>query len=234
MKKNKVKRKAYFRFIKTIIKIFVRKPKIINLNEEALDENAIYLSNHVGALGPVKHELCFTHNFKFWGTHEMVFKFKDRWKYLANDYFYRKKHHKKITAKLIATIVFPFVSIFYKGMELIPTYTNGKLMKTIEQSSDYLKDGNSIIIFPENSYDGYHEKLTEYFAGFILLAKYYYKKTKHNIKIYNMYVRKKDNTLIVDKYITVEEILRDERDIRETANSFKDRANQLAEMEKKK
>ncbi len=49
-----------------------------------------------------------------------------------------------------------------------------------------------------------------------------------------MYVRKKDNTLIVDRYITIEDILRDERDIREIANSIKDRANQLAEIEKEK
>lgn len=226
--KNKVKRNLFFRIIKGILKIFVRKPKVITENE-ILDTNAIYLSNHAGATSPVKHELYFPHNFKFWGTHEMVFTYRERWKYLAYNYLPKKKHYGKGISKFLATIILPFVSIFYRGMELIPTYKDARLLKTLRDSIEYLNQGNSIIIFPENSSDGYHDVLTEYFAGFLMLAKQYYKKTGHNIKIYNMYLRKKDNILVIDKPICIEEILKDKRDIREIANDFKDRANELSQ-----
>lgn len=223
---NKVKRKPFFRFVKWVLRLFVRKPKIITDNE-TLDPNAIYLSNHVGATAPIKHELYFPYNFKFWGTHEMVCTLKERWRYLAYNYLPKKKHIGKFMSKIIATIILPFVSGFYRGLQILPTYTDGKLLKTMHDSTDYLKQGNSIIIFPEDSSEGYWDTLKEYFAGFLLLAKHYYKYTNHNIKIYNMYFNKKNNTLAIDTPITIEEILKDKRDIREIANTFKDRANEL-------
>lgn len=219
----------FFRFVKKIMKIFVRKPKVINLNG-GLEENAIYISNHVFSLAPVKHELYFPIEFKFWGTHEMALTWKQRWNYLANEYFY-VKHGNKFLAVLLATLSFPFVTIFYNGIKLIPTYPNGRMLKTIKDSADYLSNGKSIIIFPENAKDGYKDKLTEYFAGFLTLAKHYYKKTNHNIKIFNMYFRRQDNTLIIDKCTDIETILNDGRDFKIIANEFKDKANELAKIQ---
>lgn len=220
----------FFTFVKRIVSLFVKKPKVINQNG-ILDKNAIYISNHVFSLAPIKHELYFPHTFKFWGTHEMALNYKDRWNYLANEYFYTK-HGNKFLAVLLATLSLPFVTVFYKGIKLIPTYSSGKMLKTIKDSTEYLKKGRSIIIFPENAKDGYKDKLTEYFAGFLTLAKYYYKQTNHNIKIYNMYFRRQDNTLIIDKPITIQEILDDGRDMKEIANEFKDKANLLATVQK--
>ena len=45
-----------------------------------------------------------------------------------------------------------------------------------------------------------------------------------------MYYRKKDNTLLIDKYTTIEEILKDKRDMRVIANDFRDRANSLVNI----
>ena len=63
-----------------------------------------------------------------------------------------------------------------------------------------------------------------------MLGKNFHKEHGKNIKIYNMYYRKKDNTLIVDKYTTIEEILKDKRDLRVIANDFRDRANAIANV----
>ena len=70
--------------------------------------------------------------------------------------------------------------------------------------------------------------LKEYYAGFLLLAKKYHHQTRRDLKIYNMYYRKKDNLLIVDKGYSVLDLIKDPRNIRIIANEFKDRANQLA------
>ena len=232
MEKNKDKkkplRKPFFRFVKGFLRLFIRKPKLINANEDGLDENAIYITNHVGASVPLRMELYFPHEFKFWGTHEMVFTYKERWTYLRTTYFRDKKHNSQFVANLKGTFALPFLSGFYRGMQLIPTYPDGRLLKTIRYSTDFLSKGYSVIIFPENSSDGYHDVLTHYFAGFLMLGKNFHKEHGKNIKIYNMYYRKKDNTLIVDKYTTIEEILKDKRDLRVIANDFRDRANAIA------
>ena len=228
--KRKSLRKPFFKFIKGILKIFIRKPKVLNANEDGLDENAIYITNHVGASVPLRMELYFPHEFKFWGTYEMVFTYGERWKYLRTTYFHDKKHNNKFVANIKGTLALPFLSGFYRGMQLIPTYPDGRLLKTIRYSTDFLGKGYSVIIFPENSSDGYHDVLTHYFAGFLMLGKTFYKEHGKNIKIYNMYYRKKDNTLLIDKYTTIEEILKDKRDIRVIANDFRDRANAIANI----
>ncbi len=232
-KKKKPIRSPLFRCFKGFLKIFVRKPNIVNLND-TLEEGAIYITNHVGAVVPLKLELYFPHNFKFWGTHEMVFTVKERWKYLATIYFPNKKHKSKFASKVLATLVTPFMSIFYKGSKLIPTYTDARTLETIKYSCKFLEEGNSIIIFPEDSHDGYHDVLKQYFAGFVLLAKQYYKKYGKDVKIYNMYYKKKSNTLVIDKYVTISELLKDNQDIRQIANKLKDKANNLANIEYKK
>ena len=217
-------RKPFFRFFKMILKIFKRKPKVINFNDK-LEESAIYLSNHSGASGPLTHELYFPINFRFWGTHEMVGSIKERYRYLSQIYFYQKKHINKYLSKIIAFFATPILYLFYKGMQIIPTYTDSRLRQTLEESYIELNKGNSIIIFPENSSSGYHKELIQYFAGFLLLAKMYYKKFGRSLKIYNMYYCKKQNKLIIDKCIDYAELIG--QDDKELAEVFKNKANQL-------
>lgn len=220
-------RKPFFRFIKSILRLFIKPPKIHNRND-SLAEGAIFICNHVGSTVPLKLELYLRQPFKFWGTYEMTISSNARYDYLANNYFHKKKHNPKAVAHLKAFFANPFVGMFYKGMQLIPTYQDGRLLKTIKYSMNYLNANKSLVIFPENSSDGYHEVLTEYHAGFLFLAKHFYQKTKRNIPIYNMYYRKKDNTLVIDKVYTIEDLLSDSRDIREIAADFKNRANELS------
>jgi len=224
---NSSERKPFFRFIKHILRFFIKRPTK-SIDETHLEDGAIYICNHVGSTVPLKLELYFLKKFKFWGTFEMTFSYKERWKYLANNYFYLKKGNPKAMAIIKATFAAPFVGMFYKGMQLIPTYRDGRLLSTIKYSIDYLKDNKNIVIFPENSSDGYHQVLKEYYAGFLLLAKKYHHQTSRDLKIYNMYYRKKDNLLIVDKGYSVLDLIKDPRNIRIIANEFKDRANQLA------
>lgn len=222
-------RKPFFRFIKRILRCFVKKPKVIGL-ESDFQDGAIYICNHVGATAPLKLELYFPRRFRFWGTYEMTFSFKERWKYLAHVYFYQKKHNSKFVSLIKATLACPFIGMFYKGMNLIPTYADARILGTIHQSVEYLNDNNSIVIFPENSSDGYHDVLTEYYAGFLFLAKHYHRQTKKKIRIYNMYYCKKSNSLFYDASFTIDQLLKDGRNIREIANDFKDRANDLAKV----
>lgn len=52
------KRGKFFTFFKGFLRIFTRKPKIINLNDK-IEDRAIYLSNHSGSSGPFTLEMFF-------------------------------------------------------------------------------------------------------------------------------------------------------------------------------
>lgn len=225
--KKKNNKKPFFRFIKCILRIFKRKPKIINLNDEELEDGAIYLTNHCAASGPLMYELYFPKLFRFWGTYEMCGNLKQRWGYLANIYFPNKKHFPKWISKIFATFATPFMHMFYKGMQVIPTYPDSRLRTTLKTSFEELDKDINLIIFPENSSDGYHAELKEYFAGFLLLAKYYYKYRGKNLKIYNMYYCKKKNKLIIDKAVYYLDLIKGNKTAKEIANDFKERVNNL-------
>ena len=226
------KRKPFFSGVKKGLRLFIKKPRIVNLNEnKELEDGSIYLCNHVGARGPLKLELYFPKDFRFWGTYEMCFGFKQTWSYLAYTYYHKKHHSPKWWARIQASYSIPFTKTFYKGMNLIPTYPDTRMKSTIETSAEILDKGRSIVIFPEDSSDGYKDVLTKYFAGFFVLAKYVLNKYKKNLKIYNMYFRKKDNTIIIDKYKTAQELVDQKISNKDIAEQFRVRANEIANLE---
>ncbi len=229
IKKEKIKRRPFFRFFKWATRIFIKKPKIINLNE-SLENGSIFLCNHVGASAPFTLEYHFPRDFHFWGTYEMTLGFKERWRYMAYKEFPNMRHNNKFMSKVKASVVAPFSGMFYKGLQLIPSYPDGRLKTTIETSMDYLNKGSNIIIFPEDISKGYFDVLKSYFSGFWVLAKHYVEKFKKDLKIYNMYFKKKTKTLIIDKAVSVKELLQKKFDKKVIAEQFKDRANELAKL----
>lgn len=220
------KRKPFFRFVKGILKIFKRKPTVINEND-SLDDGAIYLSNHSAASGPLIHELYFPKATRFWGTYEMCGNLKNQWKYLSNIYYPNKKHLPKWLSKIVATIVAPFTHGFYRGIQILPTYPDSRLRTTLKQSFEELDNNRSIIIFPENSSDGYHDVLKQYYAGFFVLARQYYKHTGKNLKIYNMYYCRKKNTLYIKKATTYLDLVSLGKTDKEIADMMKEQANEM-------
>ncbi len=209
------------------MKLFVKAPEVVNLGDE-IPEQAIFISNHVGAKGPTRHELYLPRQKYVWGTYEMCLNVKGRFDYLKNVYFRVKFGHSKFVSLILAIFALPITSAFYKGIQVIPTYKDIRLMGTMKKSMAYLKDGKSILIFPEDSSSGYHNVLLKYFSGFVVLAKLYKKTMKKDIPIVSMYYAKENNKVAIDKayYLTDFEGKTDD----EIAEWFKTRANEMGEM----
>ena len=195
-------RPKWFSFVKGILRIFVRRPRFIYLGKhiEKSDEPSIILSNHVGASAPVLYELYFDAPFRFWGTYEMNSGIIEVYKYLSKIYLYKKKHFPRFLSKLIAFFICPFVNIFYKGLNLISTYKDHRFRQTLTESLKTMENNQNLIIFPEDSSDGYHVKLKSFFSGFAVFANLMLK-TGKDVLIFCSYYRKKDRTFIIDKPI---------------------------------
>ena len=219
------KKKVWFNCLKAFLKIFIRKPKFVYLQDKP-DKSSIILGNHVGAKAPLSYELYFDCSFRIWGTHEMNDGLKSVYKYLSEVYFYQKKHINKFFSKLISIIAAPLANLFYKGLQLIPTYRDYRLRKSIKESVEVLKEGQNVIIFPEDSSDGYHDNLKSFFSGYMLLARQCYKNGL-DVKIYLSYFVKEKRTFVMDKPIRYSEILKMNKSDKEISKMFCDRTNQL-------
>ena len=205
MKKKKSlekRRKSFsFKFPKLIIRIISRKPKYYYLGDEfSADKPFLFIVNHCGKKSPTKLEVYFKHDIRIWGTHEMTEGTKAIHKYLTRTYYHEKRHLSRWFAWIVGTIVTPFVAGFYKGMRLIPTYTDLRFAVTLRESINAIKNNINLVIFPEDSKDGYKDKIEYFYSGFVKVLDHLLKKGI-DIPIYIGYLQKKKNTFVIDNPI---------------------------------
>ncbi len=227
-KKQTPLRKKGHRLLCGFLRIFVRRPKFIYLGER-VEEQSIILSNHVGKLAPLKFELYFDRPFRFWGTHEMNEGLIPLYKYQSKIFYHQKQHWNLFLARVACLVVSPLTYLFYKGLNLISTYRDHRFKNSIEESINTLQDKNNIIIFPEDSSEGYFDKLKMFYSGFMLLAQACYKMGM-DLPIFVTYYKKEENVFIVDKPVKYSELIKDGDDRDTIANMLCDRANELRDV----
>ena len=214
-----------FSLVKRVVKLFKKKPTIYS-EVSHYESKAIFISNHSAASGPMVLSLYFPSPFVPWGAHPMTEGYKKRWQYLYYIFYQQKLGYKKFRSFIIATLFALISKMLYKGMRLIPTYSNLQLSKTFKLSKQCIDSDCPILVFPEDSEKGYFEVLTKYNQGFIRFAQYYYKKTNIDLPIYTIYFSKQLNAMIIEKPAFIQPLLKTMTSI-EISDFFKDKTNAL-------
>ena len=142
-------------------------------------------------------------------------------------YLRQKKKVPAFFAFIAATAAACFTGMFYKGLQLVPTYPDNRMLSTLRYTHKLLDEERGILIFPENSADGYKTVLEEFFAGFVLLAKTYFKHSGEDLPVYTIYWDKKANTMVIDKPEFCNALLKAGRTVKQVAEFFKDKINSL-------
>ena len=231
MKKNKPYKIKYPNqpvwscFAKFLHLVFKR-PEIINTAGE-LPTNAIYVANHSAMAGPVVYNLYFPVPHAPWGAYPMLGGYKSRFRYLRDVYFIQKRGMNKAFASFLATFEACFSIWIYKGMHVIPSFPDGRLLKTLRISLDHIENNRAVMVFPEHSETGYHETLTGFSAGFVVLAERYKKLHGQDIPIYPIYYHKELNKMVVGKPHTLDEFKDKNMTRNDIANEFCKFTNQL-------
>lgn len=215
----------------SVVRFFIRgifkRPLIINLAGE-LEKKSIVLANHSAKSGPPGLDLYYPVKCCKWGAHEMFEGYKSRKNYLR-DILYIKKCKKKpgFATSFKSAIMAVFNKGIYKGMHMMPTYPDARLSKTIKNSVQVLEAGMSVMIYPENSNDGYKTVLTEFFPGFVMLAERYYKKNGEDLPIYPVYYDIKKRILVIGKPLYMQEMVKEGLDRTAITERYRDAVNQL-------
>ncbi|MCM1043047.1 MAG: hypothetical protein NC350_02420 [Corallococcus sp.] len=204
-KKIKVRknRSPVVRFAIKILKVFWGKYKVINLNDETLPDRCIVLGNHNGLRGPIAYQCYMPRYCVPWGAHEMLGRYRVRWNYLYHVFYRQKLHLGKCRSFFKATFLGLFTKIFYRGVGLIGTYTDARQIGAIRKSMAALEYGVPVVIFPENSSEGYFEELTQCHGGFVQLADRYRKVHDADLPVYPTYFSKKYKSIAIGKPIYV-------------------------------
>lgn len=223
------KQKRWFRLFKKFMKIFIKKSEFIYLGDK-IEKGGIILSNHEGTSAPLASELYGDFKVRFWGNSEMNSGLIKMYKYQTRIFYHEKKHWNLHLARLYCLLASPLTNIFYKGLNIISTYQDNRLIQTIHESIDTLIDGENIIIYPEKSDKGYLKELEGFHAGFVVLLKACIKKGI-DAPVYIAYYKKEERKYIIDKPVYISKLLKENLSKEELSQKLCERCNELGKME---
>lgn len=190
------RRQPVWKCVSSVLRLFMKKPKIISLSGE-LPDKAIYVANHSAMFGPVIYNLYLPKKVAQWGAYPMLGTYKERYRYLRDVYFMQKRHKNKAAATILAGFEAFFSIFFYRGMNVLPSYNDSRFITTIRKSLRVLEQNFGVIIYPENSDEGYHEILKGFFAGFVELARCFKLRHHEDVPIYPVYYHAKKKMMVI-------------------------------------
>ena len=90
-----------------------------------------------------------------------------------------------------------------------------------------LDEGASVIIYPEDSSEGYFDEVRSAFPGFVMLAETYYNKKGEDVPVIPAYISTQKKRFIVGEPKYVHELQKSGLSRQEVADVFKDEINEL-------
>ncbi len=227
-KKKRAKRKLYFRILKRLMRRRYREPEFVYLGER-FGNGGIILSNHEGTDAPMALEIWNDAPIRMWGAAEMNSGLVSLYKYQTRIYYHEKKGWNIHWARLFCLIASPLTNLFYKGLDLISTYRDARFVKTIRESIDAILSGDNVVIYPEDSQNGYLAELEGFHAGFTTLCSICQRRGI-DLPVYVAYFRKSDMRYVVDAPIRYSELAARYKTKEAIAARLCERCNELGRM----
>lgn len=189
---------------------------------ETLPDKAIIVSIHAAKNGPMAISLNYPKFHCMWGHHDMLGGYITRYKYLRNVLYIQKMHKGKLSSTIKPIYEAAFSKWIYRGMKVIGTYTDMRFITTIRKSMAVLDEGASVVVFPEDSAEGYFDEVRAGFPGFVMLAAAYFSECGEDVPVIPAYIstEKKRFILGAPKYVHELEL---------SGKSKQDIANELCE-----
>lgn len=192
-------RQPIYNFFQWVMKWSYRKPKqFINQNEK-IPTDGILVGPHNAKRGPFYISMYYPEKCAVIGASQMLGSYKERFHYLRDVLYIQKCRKRKIPSTLKALFEALFSKYFYKGMHVIPSYEDMRLLYTINDIAKTMNNGLPVVIFPENSDKGYKQVMDNLHEGFITIAKFVGKKLGKDIPIYPYYMESKRRVFIIGK-----------------------------------
>lgn len=229
-KKLVKKGKWWFRLLKRLMTSRYKQPEFIFLDGQPFENGSLILSNHEGTDAPMSLEMYLDKPLRMWGAHEMNSGLIKMYGYQTRVYYHEKKHWNIHLARMFCLIASPLTNLFYKGLNLISTYRDGRFVKTIRESIVAINNGENIVVYPENSENGYLSQLEGFFAGFAVFADACLKKGI-DLPIVVSYFKKNEKVFVFDHSVKYSTLLEQCGDRNAVVNYLLKRCNELGATE---
>lgn len=220
-------RKAWFRLYKKMMHGRYKPTNFVYVGEDFKDGSFI-ISNHEGTDAPMALEIWMNRKITMLGAAEMNSGFMQMYKYQTRVYYHEKKGWNLHLARLFCLLATPLTNLFYKGLNLISTYKDYRFLETIKNCISAIEKGQSIVVFPEVSENGYQAHIEDLHLGFLLIAEKAYKKGL-DLPIVPAYFKIKENKYIFDNPIPYSKLLEEYKTRQAISDYILERINYLGE-----
>lgn len=199
-----VRKKPVFNIFRAIFKHVYRAKTESEIRE--LPDKAIIVSIHSAKRGPMAIALNYPKFHGMWGHHSMLEGYRERYKYLRNVLYIQKMHKNKFVSTVKPIYEAVVSKYVYRGMRVIGTYTDMRIIHTIRNSMMFLDENASVILFPEDSSEGYFDEVRHAFPGFVMLASAYYQQRGEDVPVIPAYISNGKKRFILGKPRYVHEL----------------------------
>lgn len=182
------KPKLSYRFLRGAVRLFT--PRVQTFWEEPFGgEPSVFLCNHARAMGPIDMCVYFPlrDGIRLW-MNDSVLHPSLVPAYVRQDYWYKpgtwRARILNCFVPYLAALVLPAV---LRNAPYIPVYHDMRVVKTFRASIDALRQGYSVVIFPEQP-AGYHEREEQLNSGFLLIARMAYQKMGLALRFYPVHI----------------------------------------------
>ena len=189
-------KRLIYRVIRKVVSIVM--PVFQVEGAENLPEGpAVVAGNHSQAFGPIASELYFPGSHYIWCISDMME--KDR----VADYAYRDFWSEKPLLirpffRIFSYMLPALAEIIFTNANTIPVYRDRRIMKTFQISSDRLKEGAAVVIFPED-YTEHNNIVHKFQRGFVSVARYHYRQSGETVSFVPMYICPELKKIVIGK-----------------------------------
>ena len=187
-----------YRVIRWLVWLFFPKFRVEG-TENLPEEPCVMVGNHSHMYGPIAGELYTPGRHYVWCAGEMMHR-EEVAAYAYQDFWSGKPKGSRWFYRILSHLITPLALCVFNNAHTIAVYHDTRLISTFRDSIEKLREGNSMVIFPEH-YDEHNNIVHDFQDKFIDLARFYYKKTGVELQFVPTYVAPKLKTMYYGKPI---------------------------------
>ena len=193
----------FVKFIRALARVFTKNYKSKVLQPE---EATVYVCRHLNMRGPITTIVRLGFD-----VHPMVlscfFDKDDCYRQYAEYTFTQRQGKKKKKRNFKAYAASRVVPCIIKSLQAIPVFrgTDANSMQTMRDSLEYLKKGESVIVYPDIDYTAGYETESELYEGFLLLGQLYKRDTGKSLRFAPLDIDDEEHSIKELKHITIDD-----------------------------
>ena len=149
-------------------------------------EPAVVVANHCQMYGPIAGEFYGPKKKRIWCAAQMM-----TWRevpgYAFEDFWSKKPRSVRWFYKLLSYLITPLAVLIFNNAHTLPVYRDTRIIGTFRRSVESLREGESLVIFPEHDAAG-NGILWEFQDRFVDVARFYYRETKKELSFVPLYI----------------------------------------------